>query len=215
MFENVHWLGHSSFRVDGTKTVYFDPWKLPRNSKRADVIFISHEHFDHCSAQDLRLISTKDTVIISDKASGKQLEGQKIQCKEIKALSPGESAQVGEIKIEAVPSYNTNKSFHTRNSQKLGFVVTIEGLTIYFAGDTDYIPEMKDCRCDLALLPVSGIYVMDAEEAAQAALEIKPKLAIPMHYGEVAGSAADAMKFKDLLAGKVEVKILKKEDQDG
>ncbi|RKY33077.1 MAG: MBL fold metallo-hydrolase [Candidatus Omnitrophota bacterium] len=211
MVENIHWFGHDSFRIDGSKVLYFDPWKLPQSSPKADIIFISHDHFDHCSKEDLKLISTKDAVIVTDKAAGQQLESVNFAYKEIKVLSPQEVTEIDGIKIKAVASYNTNKQFHTKESRKLGFLVTLDGTTIYFAGDTDHIPEMKDYKCDIALLPVSGIYVMTAEEAAEAALEIKPKVAIPMHYGEVAGTSLDAEKFKMLLDGKIEVRVLKPE----
>jgi L-ascorbate metabolism protein UlaG (beta-lactamase superfamily) len=207
MLEGLHWFGHSSFRLDGAETVYFDPVGIPKDSPKAKFIFISHEHFDHYSAQDLKLISTKETVIITDKAVAKKIPGQKVDFKEIKALSPGESLEVAGVKIKAVPSYNINKSFHPKNSEKLGFIVLIDGSVIYFAGDTDYIPEMKDFRCDVAFLPVGGTFVMTPDEAAEAAQDIKPKLAIPMHYDQV----MDAQKLQDLLNGKVAVKILRKE----
>lgn len=212
MVENLHWLGHSSFRFEGTKTIYFDPWKLSRGSKEADFIFISHEHFDHFSPEDIKLISSKDTIIITDNSVSKQLSGGKgVDCKEIKSLSPGDNIEVQGIKISAVASYNINKQFHTRESRKLGFIVSIDGVRIYHAGDTDKIPEMESYVCDVALLPVSGTYVMRADEAAKAALAIKPKLAVPMHYADIVGTEADAKKFKALLEGKVEVRILKKE----
>lgn len=211
MLENLHWLGHDSFRLDGPKTIYFDPFNLPRNSKKADIILISHEHFDHYSKNDVGLISTKFTVIVTDKTVAKLLQGTKINYKEVKGLLPGDSIDIDGVKIIATRSYNTNKQFHTKESNKLGFIVTISGVSIYHAGDTDFIPEMKDYKCDIALLPVSGTYVMTAAEAAEAALSIKPKVAIPMHYGEIVGSAADAKKFQDLLKGKIEVKVLTKE----
>lgn len=211
MTDNLHWLGHATFRVDASKIIYFDPWKLPEGSKKADIIFVSHEHFDHFSVDDIKLISAKDTVIVTDSAVAKQLVGKKIRCKEIKSLSPGDNIEVYGIKITAVASYNTNKQFHTRGSKKLGFIVLVEGVRIYHSGDTDKIAEMDDYRCDVALLPVSGTYVMTAAEAAQAALAIKPKVAIPMHYGDIVGADSDAIKFKDLLEGRVEVKTLAKE----
>lgn len=210
MSKNLHWLGHDSFRFDGSRTIYFDPWKLPKNSKKADLIFISHEHFDHFSQEDVSAISSSETVIIADKNVSRQLQG-KINCREIKDLSPGETVELSQVKIQAVASYNIGKEFHTQDSRKLGFIVTIDGITIYHAGDTDNIPEMKDYRCDIALLPVSGTYVMTAEEAAEAALAIKPKIAVPMHYGDIVGSLADAQRFQELLKGKIEVKILKRE----
>lgn len=212
MTDNLHWLGHASFRLDAAKVIYFDPWKLEPGAKKAGIIFISHEHFDHFSPDDIKQISTQDSVIVTDISVGRLLAGKKIKCKEIKSLSPGDNTEAGGIKIAAVASYNTNKQFHTRNSKKLGFIVSIDGIRIYHAGDTDRITEMDGYLCDIALLPVSGTYVMNASEAALAALAIKPKVAIPMHYGDIVGTEADACRFRDLLAGKVEVRILTKEN---
>ncbi len=209
--EKLHWLGHASLRYDGEKIIYFDPWKLAKNSKKADIIFISHEHYDHFSKEDLTLIGTSDTVIITDRSVAGQLADRDIIFKEVKRMSPGENYEVSGIKIKAVPAYNINKEFHTKKSQKTGFVVDIGNLIIYQAGDTDKIPEMADVRCDIALLPVGGIYTMNAQEAAQATLIIKPKIAIPIHYGDIVGFSADGLKFAELLKGKVEVKILKLE----
>jgi L-ascorbate metabolism protein UlaG (beta-lactamase superfamily) len=211
MLDNLHWLGHSGFRLEGLKTIYFDPYQLPKNPVKADIVLITHEHDDHYSPENLKLISSRGTVIVTDRAVGKKIQDANLVCRDIKVLSPGEDIDVYSVKINAVASYNTNKHFHSRNSKKLGFIVMTDGLRIYHAGDTDMIPEMRNYECDIALLPVSGIYVMTAEEAARAVLAIKPKLAIPMHYGSVAGSNDDAIRFQDLLRGKVEVKILEKE----
>lgn len=210
MTDNLRWLGHASFRWDGMKTIYFDPWKLAKNSKKADIILVTHEHFDHFSKEDIALIVSKDTVILTDKTVAKQLKGA-INCKDIQALSVGDEIEVDEIGIKAVASYNTNKDFHTKSSQKLGFIVSMGGVSLYHAGDTDFIPEMKGYRCDIALLPVSGTYVMTAQEAVQAALAIMPKVAIPMHYGDIVGSEDDANMFKKGLSGKVTVRVLNKE----
>lgn len=210
MLENLHWLGHASFRLDASRRIYFDPWKLSKGSQKAEIIFISHDHFDHFSKDDVASLSTKETVIVTDKSVGRQLQG-KVLCKEIKALQPGNKIEVLGVKVQAVPSYNLNKEFHPKEDGKLGFIVTIDRISIYHAGDTDYIPEMKDYACDIALLPVSGTYVMTADEAANAALTIRPGAAIPMHYGDIVGSNSDAERFRDLLKDKVEVRILKKE----
>jgi len=212
MIENLHWLGHASFRFDGSKIIYFDPWKLSMGAKKADIICVSHDHFDHFSKDDIAIISSKETVIVTTAAVAGQLKGAKLSCKEVKALSPGDTFASGAVKIAAVASYNTNKDFHPKRSGNVGFIVSVDGVSIYHAGDTDEIPEMEGCKCDIALLPVSGTYVMTADEAAHAALAIKPKTAIPMHYGEVAGSPADAKRFQELLKGKVEVRVLKKEN---
>jgi L-ascorbate metabolism protein UlaG (beta-lactamase superfamily) len=112
---------------------------------------------------------------------------------------------VGNVQIEAVPAYNVNKfrepgkAFHPKGESRLGFVVEMDGTTVYHAADSDLIPEMQHIKCDIALLPVSGTYVMTAEEAAQAVAAIKPKIAVPMHYGAIVGSSSDAEKFKSLV----------------
>ena len=190
--------------------IYFDPWKLPKGAKKADIIFISHEHFDHLSDKDIAMISSPDTVIVTCQAGAKRLESLGIKCKEVKALYPGDSLDLEGIKIKAAASYNVNKEFHTKESGKLGFIVTMDGLSVYHAGDTDRIPEMDGLKCDVALLPVSGTYTMTADEAAGAALAIRPKVAVPMHYGEIVGQSSDARRFENALKGKVEVKILRK-----
>ena len=128
-----------------------------------------------------------------------------MQVKETRFLDPGGKFSVGKVEIEAVPAYNVNKfrepgkAFHPKAEKRLGFVITMDGTRVYFAGDTDFIPEMKDIAVDIALLPVSGTYVMTPEEAVEAALAIHPKIAVPMHYGAIVGSDADALKFKSLV----------------
>ena len=142
---------------------------------------------------------------MTEKGSAKKLKG------DVRTIKPGESILIDKVKIEAVPSYNIDKQFHLQKNGWLGFVLEINGVRIYHAGDTDFIPEMKNLKVDIALLPVSGTYVMTADQAAKAALAIKPKLAIPMHYGAIVGSVDDAIQFKESLVGKVEVEILNKE----
>jgi L-ascorbate metabolism protein UlaG (beta-lactamase superfamily) len=201
--KKIVWLGHDSFRIECVKTVYFDPYEISSGPK-ADLILISHEHFDHCSPEDVAKIQDANTVIVTDKDSAKKLTG------DVRAISPGESLEVAGVTIKAVPSYNTDKDFHPRKKAWLGFIIEIEGVKIYHAGDTDFITEMKDFDVDIALLPVSGTYVMTAEQAVKAALAINPKLAIPMHYGAIVGSDKDALNFKKALEGKIEVLILPK-----
>ncbi|SNB52283.1 MBL fold metallo-hydrolase [Thermoflexus hugenholtzii] len=197
LLDRIHWLGHDAFRIDGPPVIYLDPWQIPAGAPKADLILISHEHFDHCSPEDINRLRQPDTVIIGSPAAAAKIKGAR-------AMRPGERLSVKGVEIEAVPAYNINKRFHPREAGGLGFVLTIEGERLYFAGDTDFIPEMKEIRCDIALLPVSGTYVMTAEEAAQAAAAIQPKVAIPMHYGAgVAGTEADAERFRSLYKGAV------------
>lgn len=212
MIEKLHWLGHSSFRWDGSKTVYFDPWKIRKGSKTADVICVSHEHFDHMSKPDIVAISTPDTILVTCEACAKQLKGLKGGAEDILVMAPGDSKNLDGVTIRSVASYNTNKEFHQKSTKKLGFIVTMDGASVYHAGDTDLIPEISEVECDIALLPISGTYVMTADEAAKAALAIEPKMAVPMHYGDIVGEAGDAKRFEDALRGRIEVKILRKED---
>ena len=204
LVEHIHWLGHDSFRIDGPVTIYVDPWKLPASTPRADLILITHDHFDHCSPDDVKKISKADTVVVTIAAAAGKLKG------DVRVVKPGDKLTVKGIPIEAVPAYNVNKEFHPKKAGHVGFIFTVEGQRIYHAGDTDFIPEMNGFQVDIALLPVSGTYVMTADEAVQAAQAINPKTAIPMHYGEIVGDKADAEHFRELYKGETIILPLEK-----
>jgi L-ascorbate metabolism protein UlaG (beta-lactamase superfamily) len=205
MIENLHWLGHASFYLksnNGT-VVFFDPYHLKDGLPKADLILISHDHYDHCSGADVARVSKPGTVIIGPRPAAARLKLA------VQALSPGMSVEARGVLVEAVASYNLDKPFHPMACGNLGFIAAVDGVRHYHAGDTDLIPEMKGVRAEVALLPVGGTYTMGPSEAAQAAGWIKPKIAVPMHYGTVVGSAADAERFKGLCP--CEVAILRKE----
>jgi len=201
MIDNIHWLGHDSFRLDGSSTVYIDPWKLGAGGPPADLILVTHDHYDHFSAPDIARVATPQTTLIGPASVTAQVDGV-----EAVTLSSGETATVGDVTVTAVPAYNLDKFrrpgevFHPRAAGGLGYIVELDGRRIYHAGDTDAIPEMRDVRCDVALLPVSGTYVMTAEEAAEACRTISAAAAVPMHFGDVVGTAADAARFEGLCA---------------
>lgn len=204
MTKGIHWLGHDTFKFEGETIIYTDPYNI-RGKDKADIILITHEHYDHCSEEDIEKLRSKDTIIIATRDSAKKLTGN------LKVIRPGEKLTVSGVDIEAVPAYNTDKQFHTKERGWVGYIFSFNGRRVYIAGDTDYIPEMKHIRADIAILPVSGTYVMTAEEAVRAALDIKPRIAIPMHYDSVVGSIKDAERFAEGLKGKIEVIILEKE----
>ncbi len=210
MVSNIHWLGHDSFRIKGDGLViYIDPWQI-EDGPKADLILITHDHRDHCSPADVAKVQKEDSVIVTVAAAAAKLSGQ------IQVVKPGDELRVKGIPISAVPAYNVNKfrspgvPFHPRESGYVGFVVTVEGQRIYHAGDTDCIPEMGSINADIALLPVSGTYVMTADEAVEAAAIIKPQIAIPMHIGRGIGSLADAERFKEKASVPVEILPMKK-----
>jgi L-ascorbate metabolism protein UlaG (beta-lactamase superfamily) len=201
-----HWLGHDGFRIiAGDKTIYIDPYQLSKaqhHKNDADILLITHNHFDHLSIDDLKHVIGKKTSIVAAQECIDQLRS--VDAAEVKSISPSNKLNVQGVAIEAISAYNTNKKFHPKADSKVGFIITVptNNLRIYHTGDTDVIPEMSSVNNpDVVLVPVSGTYVMTAEEAASAVNEkIKPKkLAIPMHYGSIVGNENDAEKFKQLV----------------
>lgn len=203
----LRWLGHDSFVYEGAAVIYFDPWRLDdADLPTADLVLVSHEHGDHCSPDDVARVSGPGTLLVASQTAASLLRG------DVRVMRPGDELTVGEVVIQAVPAYNVNKfrspgnPFHPQAALHNGYVVTVDGVRVYFAGDTDQIPEMADIECDVALLPVSGTYVMTAEEAAEAAKVVRPQVAVPMHYGAgVAGTRNDATRFQSLYDGKIKI----------
>jgi L-ascorbate metabolism protein UlaG (beta-lactamase superfamily) len=192
LVKKLHWLGHDTFRIDAGKVIYFDPIRLPAGAPKADIILISHEHHDHYSPTVVADLMKPTTSIVTVKSVAEQIKRKA----DLHVVKPGDRVTVQGVEIEAVPAYNVNKQYHPRQAGHVGFIVTVDGERIYHAGDTDVIPEMATFKVDVALLPVSGKFVMTAEEAVEAAGKIKPKVAIPMHYGEIIGDESDAARFK-------------------
>jgi L-ascorbate metabolism protein UlaG (beta-lactamase superfamily) len=206
----IAWLGHDGFRIRQAKVVYIDPYKLSGSPEPGDVVLITHEHFDHLSPDDLQRVVTPDTTVVTIPLAA---DGVKpLRPKALRLVRPGDRLEVEGIRIEAVAAYNLTKfrspgnPFHPRPDGKVGFILGIDGVRIYHAGDTDQIPEMTAAKgVDVALLPVSGTYVMTAGEAVEACRLIQPAVAIPMHYGSIVGSAADAETFRSQAPCAVEV----------
>jgi L-ascorbate metabolism protein UlaG (beta-lactamase superfamily) len=202
VIDNLHWLGHDSFRLDGPPVIYFDPWQLKGRLPVADLILIGHEHHDHCSPGDVTKITGPNTVILAGGSAAANLPGAR-------AVKPGDHLSLARVEIEVVPAYNVDKfrtpgvPFHPKEFDHVGYVVTVDGVRLYHAGDTDAIPEMAAIDCDVALLPVSGKYVMTVEEAVGAARTLGPQIVVPMHYGSGIGTPGDGQRFAELYGGEV------------
>ena len=201
--DHIHWIGHASFRIDDGKTrIYIDPWKLPAGSPKASVVLITHGHSDHYSPEDIARIDQPDTVFVAPADVAAKLKG-----KTVVTASPGHSYPAGGVTVEAVPAYNRNKAFHPRSNNWLGYIVTLStGVRVYHSGDSDAVPEMEALKVDVALMPCGGTYTMTAAEMAAAANGFKPKVLIPMHWGDIVGSKADAEVVKKAFAGTTVIK---------
>ena len=196
--QHIHWLGHSSFRIeDGATQIYIDPWKLRANSPKADIILITHAHYDHFSMEDIGKIRKEGTAFLVPKDVAYQIKGPTVL-----GVAPGEVYNVGELKVKTVPAYNIGKQYHPKNNNWVGYIISLSTeQKIYHSGDSDFTPEMKGVVTDFALLPVGGTYTMTAKEAAEAANAFKPHTVIPMHWGDIVGGKNDAEEFKRLLSG--------------
>lgn len=200
---NIEWLGHSGFLLDGDgKKIYIDPYDLseePAFEDKADILLITHEHFDHCSPEDIRKVRRSDSTTLIPENLSLQFKGDARRITEGDVLANG--LEIKGTRIEVVPAYNLDKPYHPRGLG-VGYIVELGGIRIYHAGDCDFFPEMKNIRTDVALLPIGGTYTMDEEEAANAAAAISPKYVIPMHYGKPDVTDGDPEKFKALVHGK-------------
>lgn len=208
MLENIQWLGHDTFKLlDGDRFIYTDPFQIADGADKADFILITHDHFDHCSPEDVAKIQKDSTVIVAPASCADKLEG------DVRTVKAGDRIEVNGAVIEVTWAYNVNKyrepgkHFHPKSQENVGYIFTANGQRVYLAGDTDLIPEMKGIDVDIALVPVSGIYVMTPEEAAQAAnTAIKAKVFVPMHYAAIVGTADDAARFaRGVQGARVEV----------
>ena len=210
MLENVEVLNHSSIRINKEKIIYIDPFKINKNYNDADIIFITHDHYDHYSEEDIdKVIGENTTIVIPEELLTKLLK-KGIQKSAIITVEPNKEYMIQGIKFETIPAYNTNKAFHPKKNEWVGYVIEIQGSKYYIAGDTDITEENKKVKCDIAFVPVGGTYTMDSQEAAQLINEIQPKIAVPIHYGSVVGTEQDAIDFIRLLHPNIKGIILMK-----
>lgn len=211
MLENVEVLCHSSIRFSKGNTIYFDPFKIETNYNDADVIFITHDHYDHYSEEDIGKIVKEDTVIVIPEDLKTKVLKKGWKEENIITVIPNKSYTVKNIEFQTVPAYNINKQFHPKENNWVGYLVNMEGITYYISGDTDITKENKKVKCDVAFVPVGGTYTMDYKEAAELINEIKPKVAVPTHYGSIIGSKKDGAKFAKLVDADIVVDEVKME----
>ena len=213
LLDALDWLGHAAFRITvGRANVYIDPYRIPKGAPPADLILVTHGHYDHFSPQDVERLSTRETWLVGPAAVAERVSGR------VHRIGPGELLEdelVRGIHVRAVAAYNTSKRdpdgkpFHPRDAGWVGYELNIRGERLYHSGDTDVIPEMDTVTgVDVALLPVSGVYVMTAQEAAEAARRIQPRVAVPMNWGSHIGTEHDARTFAS--NAPVEVRIMEK-----
>lgn len=210
--DNITINTQSSIRIDGSKKIYVDPYKRKKASHDADIIFITHAHYDHYDEPSLRNAAREDSIIVCPASMLADVKRMNISAGKVIGMSAGETEEVGSaVKAEAVPAYNLNKNFHPKANDWLGYIITMDGIRYYAAGDTDALPELEDVDCDIAFVPVGGTYTMTASEAAGLVNKIHPEIAVPIHYGTIVGRAADADTFKNALDKDIQV-VKKVED---
>ncbi len=199
----------SSIRIRGSKTIYFDPWQIEDEPHDADFVFVTHEHYDHFSPEDIcRVLKFDGHLVVPLSMENVAADITTIPASHIVTVKPGEKREIARMMVEAYPAYNLSKPFHIKRNGWLGYVVTLDADKYYVAGDTDAVPEISDIKCDVAFLPIGGTYTMDASEAAGLALRIRPKVVIPTHYGSVVGSPVDGDLFKGMIPRDIRCEIL-------
>lgn len=211
MIENVEVLCHSSIKMKNKNIIiYIDPFKIDNDYNDADFIFITHDHYDHYSEEDINKVVNNDTIIVVPDGLITKLMQIGINKDKIIVVEPNKKYSVKGINFETVPAYNINKKFHPKENGWVGYLINLNNTVYYIAGDTDITEENRNVKCDVALVPVGGTYTMDYKEAASLINEIKPQIAVPIHYGSIVGTKQDAINFTQLLNKSIKGIILMK-----
>ena len=209
MLKNVEWLGHSTIKINnGNQVIYIDPYNIKQDYNDADIIFITHSHYDHFSEEDIKKVQKRETVIIITEDLYQKVLDLGFIKDNIFVVRPNENYKVHNIQFDTIPSYNVNKKFHPKENNWVGYVIGIDEVKYYIAGDTDITDENKKVKCDIAFLPVGGTYTMDFEEAANLANVIEPKIVVPIHYGLLVGTNQDAENFKQRVNNTIKCEIM-------
>ena len=202
MLDKIEVLIHSSIKFSKGLIIYFDPYKIDRDYHDADIIFITHDHYDHYSPLDIKKVIKDDTIIVAP-----QDIGEKLSTNNVIGVVPNKNYEVLNIKFKTIPAYNVNKNFHPKENNWVGYLLEYNNIKYYIAGDTDITKENQNIVCDVAFVPIGGVYTMDYQEAAKLINKIKPRIAVPIHYGLIVGNKDDGIKFSKLLNNNIECKI--------
>ena len=205
MIEEITINEHSSIRIQGERIIYFDPYQITEESHDADMIFITHDHYDHFDPASVEKVLKEDTIMVIPGSSFDAWSDSGLIVTQVLQMNPGEKIDMGWIVIETLPAYNLRKHFHPRKKNWLGYLVTMEERRIYVAGDTDVTDENRQVRCDIALVPIGGTYTMDAKKAAELINAIHPEIAVPTHFGNIVGNPEDAMTFAKIVDADIQV----------
>lgn len=190
VLDRVTWLGHSGLLIEGPRTLYFDPFEVADGLPRADAVFLTHSHYDHCSPEDVAKVAGPETVLVGPPDALAKFPGARAV-----PLGWGDAATVCGVPVTAMPAYTLHKPHHGKEKKWLGFLLELDGVRVYNAGDMDAVHELAEFSPDIAFLPVDNLFTLSPEEAVKAALRLKPKIAVPIHFGSVCGRRADAGHF--------------------
>lgn len=206
MLEGIQVFTQNSIKIEKEKIIYMDTYEMQEEKHDADIIFITHTHYDHFSLKDIEKVKKKDTVIVGPEGIE---EVQKIGFlkENIRIVKPNQSYEIEGIKVETVPAYNLDKKFHPKENEWVGYILNLQGAKYYIAGDTDDIEEIRNIKCDVAFIPIGGTYTMDAKEAGNLVNVMQPKIVVPTHYGSIVGRKEDAQIFAQKLNANIQCEV--------
>ncbi len=208
MLDNIKWLGHSTIKILGEKIIYIDPYNLEDELNDSDIIFITHNHYDHFSHEDIKKCINENTKIVITEDLYDEAFKLGFEPKNIVTVLPNNSYKIDDLSFDTIAAYNIGKEYHPKANNWVGYIIEINNAKYYIAGDTDITEEAKSVKCDIAFLPVGGTFTMNYQEASILANEIKPKIVIPIHYGSLVGTKDDTLNFKNNINDDIRCVIL-------